>query len=61
MSKIQVCASIPIALNDEILKISQKESRTISQTITILLSKAVKEKTRTRGKKQICITDNASN
>jgi len=61
MSKVQVCASIPIELNDEIIKISQKESRTISQTITILLTKAVREKTRIRGKKQVRITDNTSN
>lgn len=61
MSKTQVCASIPIELSEEITRIANKEARTISQTITILLTKAVKEKTRIRGKKQIRVADNTSN
>ena len=51
MSKTtQVCATIPIELQEEIISISVKDERTFSQTICMLLKKSIKERNRKRNK-----------
>lgn len=62
MSKnVQVCFTISQELNSSILKIASQESRTLSQTVSLLLMKAIKEKTRKRGKKENNIQHNTPN
>jgi len=43
---VQVSASITEETLQEIVKISQKEGRTLSQTVKILIEKAIKERNR---------------
>jgi hypothetical protein len=46
---------------NEILKLSQKENRSLNFTIATLLQKALKEKNRKRAKKENSIQHHASN
>lgn len=56
MSKnTQICVTISEELNLTILKIAAQDSRTLSQTVSLLLVKAIKEKTRKRAKKESSI------
>ena len=49
MSKnTQICATIPKDVSDSIIEISEKSNRSFSQTVSILLQQAVKEKMRKR-------------
>lgn len=55
--------SITIAeqLHNEILKVAQLDNRSFSYTVTSLLQKALKEKNRKRGKKEVHSAHNTSN
>lgn len=44
----QVCATIPQDLVFEIEKLAKRDSRTFSQTVSLLLQQAVKERNRKR-------------
>jgi hypothetical protein len=47
MSKTtQICATVPVEISNEIVSLSLKEDRTFSQTVCVLLKKAIKEKNR---------------
>ena len=58
---IQVCATISKELNDEVVELSQKENRTFSQMVSLLLQLAVKEKTRKRNGRKSSISNNTTN
>jgi hypothetical protein len=47
-NKIQICATVDEMLRNEILELSLKNKRTFSQTVSILLQSALKEKLRKR-------------
>lgn len=49
---VQVSASITEETLQEIVKISQKEARTLSQTVKILIEKAIKERNRKKTNNQ---------
>lgn len=44
----QVSSTIPQELYDQLLALATKEKRTLSEMVSLLLEKAVKEKTRKR-------------
>jgi hypothetical protein len=45
-TKIQLCASVDRGVFDEVVQIAERESRSVSQTVAILISQAVKERNR---------------
>lgn len=47
---IQICATVPEELNLQVLSISEKDKRTFSQTVALLLQKAINERNRKRKK-----------
>lgn len=47
---IQLCATVPEELNQQVFDISVKDKRTFSQTVALLLQKAINERTRKRKK-----------
>jgi hypothetical protein len=48
--KVQIFASIAEDLSNQIKEEAQRDSRTFSQMVAILLQQAIKEKTRKRAK-----------
>jgi hypothetical protein len=53
MSKsVQLCATVPIEVQDMVKAEAEKTQRTISQTVSLLLASALKEKNRKRGTKE---------
>lgn len=51
MANIQICATVPSETVEVIKQLAEKDNRSISQMISILLAVGVKEKTRKRGAK----------
>ena len=49
---IQVCATIPESLSNDIIRIADKDKRTFSQTVSLLLHQSVKERNRKKIAKQ---------
>lgn len=47
---IQLCATVSEDLNNQVLEISVKDKRTFSQTVALLLQKAINERNRKRKK-----------
>lgn len=52
MSKIQICATVPQELVPLIKAEAERDDRSFSQMVTILLQQAIKEKTRKRASKE---------
>ena len=52
---------IPDELYIQILKVAQSDNRTFTYAATSLLQKALKEKNRKRGKKEVHFTHNTTN
>jgi metal-responsive CopG/Arc/MetJ family transcriptional regulator len=52
---------IPEELHQELLKVAQLDNRSFSYVVSSLLQKALKEKNRKRGKKEVYFTHNTSN
>lgn len=51
MANIQICATVPSDTVEQIKQLAERDNRSISQMISILLAVGVKEKTRKRGTK----------
>jgi hypothetical protein len=49
--KEQICATIPNELSESIFEIAKRDNRTFSQTVSLLLQQAVKERNRKRNAK----------
>lgn len=52
---------IPEELHTELLKVAQLDNRSLTYVVNSLLQKALKEKNRKRGKKEVYFTHNTSN
>lgn len=62
MSNHQICATVSTDLINEISEIAERENRTFSQTVALLLHKAVKEKNRKRkNAKESSVQNHTSN
>ena len=57
----QICATVPKSLSADISEIAERDNRTFSQTVALLLHSAVKERNRKRNAKNVHIPDNTSN
>lgn len=43
---VQICATIPTSLRDEIVEMSERDARTFSQQVSLLLQRAVRDSKR---------------
>mgnify|MGYP003443460744 CR=1 FL=1 len=55
----QICATVPNQVELDIIEIAERDNRTFSQTVSLLLQQAVKERNRKRNAKKVHIPDNA--
>ena len=55
---IQLCATVQKSLANQVAEIAVRDNRTFSQTVSLLLQQAVKERNRKRNAKKVHISDN---
>lgn len=55
---IQICATVPVSLRTAVKEESDRDSRSFSEMVGILLTQAIKERERQRSKNKKRTTDN---